>query len=98
MPPYLLQQQQQQQQLSIVQQSIVQPNKSYNNNSNSAFGDYGYGYNNHIPWQKIHPSQSNPTMTQPHVFVHTNSFGAQTLLSSSPPTTPMSTTTTFCYQ
>ena len=26
-------------------------------------GEYGYGYNNHIPWQKIHPSQSHPTNT-----------------------------------
>ena len=94
MPPHLLQHQQQ-------QQSNVQPPQSMNdegntgehgnNNSNgNAFGDYGYGYNNHIPWQKIHPSQSNPTMAQPHLFVHTNSFGARTTLSTSPTITPMS--------
>lgn len=96
MPPHLLQlkQQQQQQQQSSVHASINDEGnntESINNIStnNNAFGDYGYGYNNHIPWQKIHPSQSNPTMAQPHLFVHTNSFGARTSLSTSP-TTPMS--------
>ncbi|GKY92181.1 hypothetical protein MPSEU_000189400 [Mayamaea pseudoterrestris] len=24
-------------------------------------GEYGYAYNNHIPWQAIHPSQTKPT-------------------------------------
>jgi Autophagy-related protein 13 len=47
-----------------------------------SMGDYGYGYNNHIPWQKIHPSQSNPALAQPHPLVPTNSFGRA--LSSSP--------------
>ena len=87
MPPHLVQQQQ--------MQSSIAPQRSTNDEgstgmNNNAFGDYGYGYNNHIPWQKIHPSQSNPTMAQPHLFVHTNSFGARTTLSTSPTTTPMS--------
>jgi Autophagy-related protein 13 len=25
--------------------------------------DYGYAYNTHIPWQKVHPSLNNPTVT-----------------------------------
>jgi Autophagy-related protein 13 len=28
--------------------------------SGTGAGEYGYGYNNHIPWQKIHPSNTNP--------------------------------------
>lgn len=44
-------------------------------------GDYGYGYNNHIPWQKIHPSNSNPAVIQPQLLP-SNSFGRT--LSTSP--------------
>jgi hypothetical protein len=45
MPPHLLEQQQQQQQQT----------------SNNTKAEYGYAYNNHIPWQAIHPSNTNPT-------------------------------------
>ena len=54
-------------------------------------GDYGYGYNNHIPWQKIHPSNSNPAIIQPNLMP-ANSFGRT--LSTSPGSvnfTPMPT-------
>jgi hypothetical protein len=82
MPPHLLEQQ---------QQVLTKPTSSL-----SMVGDYGYGYNNHIPWQKIHPSQSNPTIVtqqqqssspSPHTLLyHNNSFGATQVqsLSSSP--------------
>jgi hypothetical protein len=53
-------------------------------------GEYGYGYNNHIPWQKIHPSNTNPVQqqqqyqqqSQHRMLAHTASFGRT--LSSSP--------------
>jgi hypothetical protein len=44
-------------------------------------GDYGYGYNNYIPWQKIQPSNSNPAVIQQHL-PPSNSFGRT--LSTSP--------------
>jgi hypothetical protein len=46
-------------------------------------GDYGYGYNNHIPWQKIHPSTSNPALVvQNQQSQHALGFGRT--LSTSP--------------
>jgi hypothetical protein len=93
MPPHLLQQ-------GHLQQSTTSGNANGDGGNNTtsttaAFGDYGYGYNNHIPWQKIHPSQSNPTLVQPHhTFNHSNSFGTRTMSSSpnnslSTPISPM---------
>ena len=111
MPPHVLQQQQlQQNHLQLQQQpsngppnlestndeGTIPDRNSNTHNSNNAFGDYGYGYNNHIPWQMIHPAPSNPTVMTPssQVFGPTHSFGAApTSLSTSPTTgstTPMS--------
>ncbi|EEC42546.1 predicted protein [Phaeodactylum tricornutum CCAP 1055/1] len=47
MPPHVLE-----------QQSHSQPPKPA---AHRAQGEYGYGYNNHIAWQAIHPSSTHPT-------------------------------------
>jgi Autophagy-related protein 13 len=51
MPPHLLEQQQ-----APPPGAVAPPHSA------AMSGDYGYGYNNHIPWQKIHPSSSNPAL------------------------------------
>jgi hypothetical protein len=51
MPPHLLEQHQ-----SPPPPGTAAPHSA------AMSGDYGYGYNNHIPWQKIHPSSSNPAL------------------------------------
>jgi len=53
MPPHLLEQQQKEHQALIQQQQQHQQ---------TGHGEYGYAYNNHIPWQKIHPSSTKPTV------------------------------------
>ena len=50
-------------------------------------GEYGYGYNNHIPWQSINPSNSTPAL----VRQQSNSFGRT--LSCSPGSLTSATTT-----
>jgi hypothetical protein len=65
MPPHYLVEQQQQQhhQQQQQQQAAASPGASRKNQHQrpSAQGEYGYAYNNHIPWQRIHPSSTNPT-------------------------------------
>lgn len=49
--------------------------------------EYGYAYNNHIPWQKIHPSTGNPTLQQRGESDLENSPGRTTpsVLGTTPP-------------
>jgi hypothetical protein len=61
LPPHLLMEQQSQQ--AAAQSpgaNHTTPNRR--NQRPSAQGEYGYAYNNHIPWQRIHPSSTNPTL------------------------------------
>jgi hypothetical protein len=58
MPPHLLTEQHQQQ-AAASPGATTTPRR---NHRPSAQGEYGYAYNNHIPWQRIHPSSTNPTL------------------------------------
>lgn len=64
LPPHLLMEQQQQHQHQ-QQQAAASPGANTTprrNHRPSTQGEYGYAYNNHIPWQRIHPSSTNPTL------------------------------------
>jgi len=51
MPPHL-----------VEHQIVSSPGTSRKMQRPSGQGEYGYAYNNHIPWQKIHPSSTNATL------------------------------------
>lgn len=65
-----------------------------------ASGAYGYAYNHHIPWQKIHPSNNTP-ISEDHHFNQRTLSASPSILACTPPAgaflgaTPPSTAATF---
>jgi hypothetical protein len=65
LPPHVLMEQQSSQQAGAHSPGAYNHASTASNRRNqrpSAQGEYGYAYNNHIPWQRIHPSSTNATL------------------------------------
>jgi len=68
-------------------QQHSQSHFAHTRNANTPYRDtsqeYGYAYNNHIPWQKIHPSTTNPSIQRESE--DSPGHGTPSVLGSTPP-------------